>query len=104
MTEFTFRPLQTTYCMVDKFEGVKFLRFSWVRQSAQKRTHQNSVPHMHTKTAMCYLNPCVTQCEFSSPQKLSNEAISIITQNFTPSKFTNCTVVSSHPPPACLSA
>ena len=33
-----------------------------------------------------------TQREFFSPRKLLNEAISIITQNFTPSKFTNCTV------------
>ena len=30
-----------------------------------------------------------TQSEFFSPRKLLNEAISSITRNFTPSKFTN---------------
>ncbi len=32
------------------------------------------------------------QCKFLSPRKLLNEAISIVTRNFTPSKFTNHTV------------
>ena len=33
-----------------------------------------------------------TQHNFLSPRKLLNEAISIITQNFTPSKFINRTI------------
>ena len=72
------------YCTVGKFWEVKFSCFFYGSDNQQEKIHKNWVPCMRTIITMCYLNPCVTQREFFSPRKLLNEAISIITQNFTP--------------------
>ncbi len=81
-------------------KGLNFRVFRGSNNQHKKRTHKNSVPHIRIKTAhvledVIWPHPPVIKVlnvNFSPLKRLLNEAISIITGNCTPLKFTNCTV------------
>ena len=100
-------PVSVRECTVQlvNLRGLIFHVFVGQTSVTKKRTHEIQF-HACALKLPCVISTHshVTQCKFFSPQKLLNEAISSITGNFTPSKFTNhmvcmhvCGCVYTHP-------